>query len=111
MATPDPAETARATGDALQSSLDAASEVSRRVFSAWADGAEATLKAMFDAQNTALQANMSVLQSATVANQAAVRRWTEMARQAQRAALEAFRANLEMGAKGAQGTQSGEGKK
>jgi hypothetical protein len=56
---------------------------------------EATLKATFEAENAALEAGISVIQTTASTDQAALRAWVDAARQAQNAALDAFRANLQ----------------
>ena len=76
--------------DAVRRSADA----SRKIFEAWASGVEATLKATFDAENAALAAGMSMLEATSAADRAAMQQWADAARQAQDAAMEAFRTNL-----------------
>jgi hypothetical protein len=66
----------------------------RKVFDAWVSGVEATLKATFDAENAALDAGLAVLDAAASTDRAGLEEWAKVARQAQDAALEAFRANL-----------------
>jgi hypothetical protein len=72
----------------------AGAEAGRKLFEVWANGVDATLKATFDVENAALEAGISVLEATGSADQALLRQWAEAARQAQAAALEAFRANL-----------------
>jgi hypothetical protein len=83
--------------------LDAAPEPSpptqpedsgRRVFEAWVAATEATLESTFAAQNAALAAQLSVLETSAASNRVAIQRWAEAAREAQRAALEVFHANV-----------------
>jgi hypothetical protein len=74
--------------------MSGAGDASRRIFDAWATGVEATLKATFDAETAALQAGMSVLEATAAADRSALQQWADVARQAQDAAIEAFRANL-----------------
>jgi len=69
-------------------------DASRKMFEAWATGVEATLKATFAAENAALAAGMSLLEAASNADRTAMQQWADAARQAQDAALEAFRTNL-----------------
>ena len=69
-------------------------DASRKMFEAWATGVEATLKATFAAENAALAAGMSLLEVASKADRTAMQQWADAARQAQDAAMEAFRTNL-----------------
>jgi hypothetical protein len=69
-------------------------DASRKIFEAWASGVEATLKATFDAENAALAAGMSMLEATNAADHTAMQQWADAARQAQDAAMEAFRTNL-----------------
>ena len=85
---------ARAAADAAQASLNAASEASQKVFSAWAAGAEASLKAVFDAQDVALRGSISLLETPSGGGREALKQWSEQARKAQQAALEAFRTTV-----------------
>jgi hypothetical protein len=87
-------EDTRARAEAAQTALNEVSAASRKVFDAWASGAEATLKATFEAENAALQAGISMLEATAAADRTALEQWGEVARQAQKAALDAFRANL-----------------
>jgi len=102
MAERNPEEAGRAAADMTRGALDAASETSRNVFSAWAAGTDATLKATFDAQNAALDASIAMLQTTSGTSREALDKWTELARKAQQAALEAFRANVQATEKAAE---------
>ena len=81
--------------NAAQTAMSGASEASRRVFDAWVSGVETTLRATFEAENAALQAGISVLEATAAADRTALEQWGAVAREAQDAALEAFRSNLE----------------
>ncbi len=87
-------EKSRSQAAGAQTSLSAASEAGQRVFSAWAAGAEASLKAVFDAQNVALQGSISLLEATGGGGREALKQWSELARKAQQAALEAFRTTV-----------------
>jgi hypothetical protein len=89
------AESSRASAPkAGETAISGATEASRKIFEAWASGVEATLKATFDAENAALAAGMSVLEATSGADRAAMQQWADAARQAQDAAMEAFRTNM-----------------
>jgi hypothetical protein len=66
----------------------------QRVFAAWVTGTEGVLKALFEAQQSTLRANLSVLEASTSAQRQITRELTAAARQAQAAALQAFRTRL-----------------
>ena len=68
---------------------------SQRVFTAWVEATEKTLKVMLDAQTAALRAGISVLEASTTARRDLEREWTAAAREAQSATLSAFRASIE----------------
>ena len=51
---------AKAQSEPVSSMMGSASGISRQVFSAWASGTEATLRATLDAQKAALDASVSV---------------------------------------------------
>lgn len=89
-----PAEGVKDATEAARTSLNAVSEASQKVFSAWATGAEASLKAVFDAQNVALQGSISVLETTGGSGREALKQWSDVARKAQQAALEAFRTSV-----------------
>jgi hypothetical protein len=89
------AESTRASAPkAGETAISGATQASRKIFEAWASGVEATLKATFDAENAALAAGLSVLEATSAADRAAMQQWADAARQAQDAAMEAFRTNL-----------------
>ena len=90
-ATNDPRRQATAPGLDYLAEI---TEVNRKLFSAWASGAEASLKATMETQNAALTAGLSLLSTAGSQNQAAGQQWADAARQAQQAALEAFQTTL-----------------
>ena len=91
----DPTNDARRqAAEAGRTYLEEIGEVNRKLFSAWASGAEASLKATLETQNAALTAGLSLLRTAGDQNQAVGQQWAEVARQAQQAALDAFQATL-----------------
>jgi hypothetical protein len=71
-----------------------AAEANRKVFSAWASGTEAALKATFDMQNVTLNAGLSLMEATGSGSRGLVQQWVDAARKAQEAALEAFRENV-----------------
>jgi nicotinamide mononucleotide (NMN) deamidase PncC len=87
-------DTRRQATEASRAYLTEMSEVNRKLFSAWASGAEASLKATLEVQQAALSAGISLLSTGGSENQAAGQHWADVARQAQQAALEAFQATL-----------------
>ncbi len=95
------AETGRRTVENMQSIgqvgreyLGEYNDASRKLFDAWATGAEATMRAAFDVQNSALNTSMELLQTGANSNRTLAHQWADVARQAQQAALEAFQANV-----------------
>ena len=65
-----------------------------RVFAAWAAGMQATLEAMFDAQNNVLRASLISLEATARAEGRLAERWTAAAQEVQQATLDAFRARV-----------------
>ena len=88
------AEGARAAVEATRGFLDDSTEVSRKFFDAWVPGAEATLNATFELQNASLAAGLALLEAASTSQKAVLHQWTTAAKEAQQAALEAFRAQV-----------------
>ena len=88
------AEGARAAVEATRGFLDDSTEVSRKFFDAWVPGAEATLNATFELQNASLAAGLALLEAASTSQKAVLQQWTTAAKEAQQAALEAFRAQV-----------------
>ena len=74
--------------------IESASGISRKVFSAWASGTEATLRATLEAQKAALDASVSVAGTAAESERDALKQVADAAQRAQEAALEAFRASV-----------------
>jgi hypothetical protein len=78
--------------------LDADVDLARagqRVFAAWVSGTEGVLKALFEAQQSTLRANLSVLEASTSAQHQITHELTAAARQAQAAALRAFHTRIQ----------------
>jgi len=67
---------------------------SDRRSTAWVAGAEATFKGTFELQNASLAAGVALLEAAISSQQAVLQQWTTGAKEAQQAALEAFRAQV-----------------
>jgi hypothetical protein len=65
-------------------------EMNRQLLEAWMASTEATLKATFELQNSAIQAGRSFLETGYTGNQAAYNQWVEAIQQAQKAAMEAW---------------------
>jgi hypothetical protein len=88
------AEGARVAAEATRGLVGDSADVSRKLFDAWVEGAEAALRASFELQNAGLNASLSLLESTAAAERAALQQWDAAAHQAQQAALEAFRAQV-----------------
>jgi hypothetical protein len=88
-----PAEADAASGESPRSEARAGSP--QRVVQAWAAATEAVLESTFAAQNARLVAELSVLETSAAANRRAIERWSDAVREAQRAAMAAFHANIE----------------
>src|SRR5437763_12815789 len=85
---------AKVSGEPASRLIGSASGISRKVFSAWAAGTEATLRATLDAQKAALDASVNVAGAAVESEREALKQIAEAAKSAQEAALEAFRASV-----------------
>ncbi len=88
------AEGAKAAVEATRGFLDDSTEVSRKLFDAWVAGAEATLKGTFELQNASLSAGVALLEAGSNSQKAVLQQWNTAAKEAQHAALEAFRAQV-----------------
>jgi hypothetical protein len=88
-----PAEEVQAATGAALASVETAADASYSVLDAWLDGLEATVRATLDAQNGVLTAGLSLVDATASGGRATLEHWTEATRQAQEAALAAFRAN------------------
>jgi urease accessory protein UreF len=65
-------------------------EMNRHLLDAWMASTEATLKATFELQNSAIQAGRSFMETGLTSNQTAYNQWVEAIQQAQKAAMEAW---------------------
>jgi hypothetical protein len=83
-------------------------EANRKLFDAYAQGVEAAMKGGFEVQNAALAAGMSFLDTSTQSSHNVAQQWTEVTRQAQQAALEAWQAGVGAGDKMLAGAAFGE---
>jgi hypothetical protein len=88
--------------------LEESTEANRKLFNAYAQGVEAALKGGFEVQNAVLAAGMSFLDASTNSSRNVVQQWTEIARQAQQATLEAWQASVGAGDKMLASAASGE---
>ena len=88
------AEGAKAAVEATRGFLDDSTEVSRELFDAWVAGAEATLKGTFELQNASLSAGVALLEAGSTSQKAVLQQWNTAAKEAQHAALEAFRVQV-----------------
>ena len=88
--------------DAMQTTrayLEESIEANRKLFDAYAHGVEAAIKGGFEVQNAVLAAGMSFFDTSTKSSGNVAQQWTEVTRQAQQAALEAWQAGVGAGDK------------
>jgi hypothetical protein len=88
--------------DAMQTTrayLEESIEANRKLFDAYAHGVEAAIKGGFEVQNAVLAAGMSFFDTSTRSSGNVAQQWTEVTRQAQQAALEAWQAGVGAGDK------------
>jgi hypothetical protein len=88
--------------------LEESTEANRKLFNAYAQGVEAAIKGGFEVQNAVLAAGMSFLDASTNSSRNVVQQWTEVTREAQQAALEAWQASVGAGDKMLASAASGE---
>jgi hypothetical protein len=88
--------------------LAESTEANHKLFNAYAQGIEAALKGGFEVQNAMLAAGMSFLDAGTNSSRNVVQQWTEAAREAQQATLEAWQASAGAGDRLLAGVSSGE---
>jgi hypothetical protein len=88
--------------------LTESTEANRKLFQAYAQGVEATLKGGFEVQNAAFAAGQSVLDAGTTSSRNVVQQWTEIAREAQQATLDLWQAGVGAGDKMLASSASGE---
>jgi hypothetical protein len=89
-----PSRTSPETDDVNLDDVDLA-RAGQRVFAAWVSGTEGILKALFEAQQSTLRANLSVLEASASAQHQITHELTAAARQAQAAALRAFHTRIQ----------------
>lgn len=89
-----PSRTSPETDDVDLDDVDLA-RAGQRVFAAWVSGTEGILKALFEAQQSTLRANLSVLEASASAQHQITHELTAAARQAQAAALRAFHTRIQ----------------
>src|SRR5919201_1595331 len=99
-------EAMRATSEASRRSLQGAQDVmrttsaylaqsteaNRKLFQSYAQGGEASLKGGFEVQNAMFAAGQSVLDASTTSSRDVLQQWTEIAHEAQQAALDLWQA-------------------
>src|ERR671937_2733210 len=88
--------------------LQQSTEANRKLFQAYAQGAEAALKGGFEVQNAVFAAGQSVLDASTTSSRDVVQQWTETAREAQQAMLDLWQAGVGAGDKMLGSAASGE---
>src|SRR5919108_4565741 len=92
--------------------LEGTIEANRKLFNAYAQGIEAAIRGSFEVQNAVLAAGMSFLDASTNSSRNVVQQWTEAAREAQQATLEAWQAGVGAGdgllARASSGEMSGQ---
>jgi hypothetical protein len=101
----DPAEARRRTAAGARAAAEGTADLSRKLFDAWVEGAEAALRASFELQNASLSAGLSLLEATAATERTALQQWDAAAHQAQQAALEAFRAQVRAARRVAEASQ------
>jgi hypothetical protein len=95
-----------------QAYLQESTEANRKLFDAYARGVEAAIKGGFEVQNAVFAAGMSFLDASANSSRNVVQQWTEIAREAQQAALDKWQAVVGAGdrilASAASGEMSGQ---
>ncbi len=87
-------EGARAAATVTREYMEQTADAGRTLFEAWASGAEASLRAAFELQNTALSAGLSLVEANNASGRDMARHWSAAARQVQQTTLEAWRASV-----------------
>jgi hypothetical protein len=87
--------------------LAQSTEANRKLFNAYAQGVEATLKGGFEVQNAVFAAGQSILDASTTSSRDVLQQWTEIAHEAQHATLDLWQAGVGAGDKMLAGTASG----
>jgi hypothetical protein len=88
--------------------LAESTEANRKLFSAYAQGAEAALKGGFEVQNAVFAAGQSILDASANSSRNVVQQWTEIAHEAQQATLDLWQAGVGAGDKMLSSAASGE---
>jgi hypothetical protein len=92
--------------------LEESLEANRKLFNAYAQGIEAAIRGGFEVQNAIFAAGMSFLDASTNSSRNVVQQWTEAAREAQQATLDAWQAGVGAGdgllARASSGEMSGQ---
>jgi hypothetical protein len=115
-------EAMRATSEASRRTLQSAQDVmqttraylaesteaNRKLFQAYAQGAEAALKGGFEVQNAVFAAGQSVLDASANSSRNVLQQWTEIAHEAQQATLDLWQAGVGAGDKMLGSAASGE---
>lgn len=76
--------------EAAESGRTAATTLGMRAFRLWADLTEIALQTTFKVQNAALDLTLNAVDQSTRSNGAFVRRWSDVAHEAQETALDTF---------------------
>ena len=101
-------ESAQGVMRTTQAYLQESTEANRKLFNAYAQGVEAAIKGGFEVQNAVLAAGLSFLDASANSSRNVVQQWTEIAREAQQATLEAWQAGVGAGDKMLASAASGE---
>jgi hypothetical protein len=88
--------------------LERSTEANRKLFDAYAQGVEATIKGGFEVQNAIFAAGMSFLDASVNSSRNMAQQWTEIAREAQQATLDAWQTSVGAGDKMLASAASGE---
>jgi hypothetical protein len=92
-------EDAKAAVEVTRDLIDTVTEVSRKVFTTWVAGTEASVKATFEVQNAGAVAGLAWFDAASNSERAVLKEWDAAAREVQKAALEAFQAQTRAAAR------------
>ena len=89
-------DTAQATSAASKRFVDLASEINRDFLSLWTTAAETSLKTTFEMQNAALASSQTLFETSTKLSNHALRRWLDVARQAQTTGLKSYQSTTKL---------------
>jgi hypothetical protein len=89
-------DTAQATLVAGQRYLDFVNDINRDLLSLWTTAAETSLHTTFEVQNAALASSQALFETSAKLTNDALRRWVDVARQAQATTLKAYKSSTKL---------------